>query len=147
MYSSPFRIWKRLNHYIAQARVNQELAKGVIPFSRFWASGPSRCAFCRPALAFHPEFHRHCCNTVQWVVRFMIWLTPPERLLIILLGDAYDFIPDVEGYPSSIIYFFVVIGLFILRCGAPQAPRPFKAWWPVPHSFSWDKISCLSRPS
>ena len=50
-------------------------------------------------------------------------------------GDAYDFILDVEGYPSSVIYFFVGIGLFILRWRAPQVPRPFKAWWPVPVFF------------
>lgn len=50
-------------------------------------------------------------------------------------GDAYNFILDVEGYPSSVINFFVVIGLFILRWRAPQIPRPFKAWLPVPIFF------------
>ena len=52
-----------------------------------------------------------------------------------LSGDAYDFILDVEGYPSSIIYFSVGIGLFILRWRSPQVPRPFKTWWPVPVLF------------
>ena len=50
-------------------------------------------------------------------------------------GDAYNFILDVEGYPSSVINFFVVIGLFILRWRAPHIPRPFKVWLPVPIFF------------
>lgn len=96
----------------AQARVNQELAKeGVIPFSRFWASGwPLGAPSAGLLLHFIPSF----------IV-----------IVAIPFGDAYDFILDVEGYPSSVIYFFVVIGLFILRWRAPQVPRPFKAWWPV----------------
>ncbi|KAF6220071.1 hypothetical protein HO133_003202 [Letharia lupina] len=56
-------------------------------------------------------------------------------IVAIPFGDAYDFILDLEGYPSSVIYVFVGIGLFILRWRSPQVPRPFKAWWPVPVFF------------
>ena len=76
----------------------------------------------------------------------MIWLTPPEWGLIIILGDAYNFILDVEGYPSSVIYFAVVVGLFILRWRAPQAPRPFKVWWPVAMFFLVGQAFLLVAP-
>lgn len=33
-----------------------------------------------------------------------------------------NFILDVEGYPSSVINLFVVIGLFILRFTSPNLP-------------------------
>ena len=47
------------------------------------------------------------------------------------LGDAYNFILDVEGYPSSFIYFLVGVGLLVLRWRAPNLKRPFKVWFPV----------------
>ena len=43
-----------------------------------------------------------------------------------------SFILDVEGYPSSVINLFVVVGLFILRFTQPNLYRPFKAWIIVP---------------
>ncbi|KAK4695836.1 hypothetical protein P7C71_g1988, partial [Lecanoromycetidae sp. Uapishka_2] len=96
----------------AQARVNQELAKeGVVPFGRFWASNwPFRSPSGGLLLHFIPSF---------------------IIIVAIPFGDAYDFILDLEGYPSSVVYFIVIIGLFILRWRAPDIPRPFKIWWPV----------------
>ncbi|KAF6224250.1 hypothetical protein HO133_010825 [Letharia lupina] len=100
----------------AQARVNQELAKeGVIPLSRFWASG---WPFGAPSAGL----------LLHFIPSFIVIVAIP-------FGDAYDFILDLEGYPSSVIYVFVGIGLFILRWRSPQVPRPFKAWWPVPVFF------------
>lgn len=100
----------------AQARVNQELAKeGVIPFPRFWASS---WPFGSPSAGL----------LLHFVPSFIVIVAIP-------FGDAYNFILDLEGYPSSVIYFLVVMGLFWLRYRAPHIPRPFKVWWPVAGFF------------
>ncbi|KAI4748053.1 amino acid transporter [Aureobasidium sp. EXF-12298] len=76
----------------AQARVNQELAKeGVIPFPRFWASS-------WPAGAPGAGLLLH-------------WIPSAIIIVAIPFGDAYNFILDVEGYPGSVINFFVVVGI------------------------------------
>ncbi|KAF2671184.1 high affinity methionine permease [Microthyrium microscopicum] len=100
----------------AQSRVNQELAKeGVVPFGRFWASS-------WPAGSPSAGLLLHLI---------------PSLIVIVAIpaGDAYNFILDVEGYPSTIINVFVVVGLFILRWKAPHIPRPFKVWLPIPFFF------------
>ncbi|KAL4812013.1 amino acid/polyamine transporter I [Aspergillus spinulosporus] len=96
----------------AQARVNQELAKeGVIPFPTFWASSwPLGSPSAGLLLHFIPSL----------IV-----------IVAIPFGDAYNFILDLEGYPSSIINLLVVAGLFYLRYSEPRLPRPFKVYWPV----------------
>ncbi|CAD0095648.1 unnamed protein product [Aureobasidium mustum] len=96
----------------AQARVNQELAKeGVIPFPRFWASG-------WPAGAPGAGLLLH-------------WIPSAVIIVAIPFGDAYNFILDVEGYPGSVINFFVVVGFFWLRYAEPNLDRPFRCWLPV----------------
>jgi amino acid transporter len=96
----------------AQSRVNQELAKeGVIPFPRFWAS---TWPFGSPSAGL----------LLHFIPSFIVIVAIP-------FGDAYNFIIDVEGYPSSVIYFLVVLGLFYLRWAEPHARRPFKVWLPV----------------
>lgn len=100
----------------AQARVNQELAKeGVIPCQRFWASTwPAGAPSSGLLLHFIPSF----------VV-----------IVAIPFGNAFNFIVDVEGYPTSILALLVVLGLFFLRWRAPDTVRPFKVWWPVAAFF------------
>ncbi|OJJ43631.1 hypothetical protein ASPZODRAFT_73910 [Penicilliopsis zonata CBS 506.65] len=96
----------------AQSRVNQELAKeGVIPFSRFWAS---TWPFGSPSAGL----------LLHFIPSFIVIVAIP-------FGEAYDFIIDVEGYPSSVIDFLVGFGLMYLRWAEPDIPRPFKVWWPV----------------
>ncbi|KAF2770771.1 high affinity methionine permease [Teratosphaeria nubilosa] len=96
----------------ATARVNQELAKeGVVPFPKFWASSWPRGA---PGAGL----------LLHWIPSFIIIVAIP-------FGDAYNFILDVESYPSSWIYFFVVLGFFWLRYSQPKAVRPFRCWLPV----------------
>jgi len=96
----------------AQSRVNQELAKeGVIPFPKFWASS-------RPFGSPGPGLLLH------FIPSFIVIVAIP-------FGDAYNFILDVEGYPGSVINFFVVVGFFYLRWYRPDLARPFKVWWPV----------------
>lgn len=96
----------------AQSRVNQELAKeGVIPYPRFWASS---WPFGSPSAGL----------LLHFIPSFIVIVAIP-------FGDAYNFILDVEGYPSSVINFLVVVGFFWLRYNLPDAPRPFKVWLPV----------------
>lgn len=111
----------------AQSRVNQELAKeGVVPYGKFWASTwPKKAPGAGLLLHFIPSF----------IV-----------IIAIPFGDAYDFILDVEGYPSSVINLFVVIGLFILRWKAPDLPRPFKTWIVVPMFFFAAQCFLLVAP-
>ncbi|KAG9737443.1 hypothetical protein KCU73_g9998, partial [Aureobasidium melanogenum] len=52
-------------------------------------------------------------------------------IVAIPFGDAYNFILDVEGYPGSVINFFVVVGFFWLRYAEPGLDRPFRCWLPV----------------
>lgn len=111
----------------AQARVNQELAKeGVIPFSRFWAS---TWPFGAPSAGL----------LLHFIPSFIVIVAIP-------FGDAYNFILDLEGYPSSVIYFLVVVGLFWLRYTAPDMPRPFKVWWPVAAFFLAAQVFQLVVP-
>ena len=111
----------------AQARVNQELAKeGVIPYPRFWASTwPFRSPTAGLLLHFIPSF----------IV-----------IVAIPFGDAYNFILDVEGYPTAIINVFVVLGLFWLRWKKPHLRRPFKTWLIVPVFFLAGQIFLLVAP-
>ncbi|CAK7236428.1 hypothetical protein SBRCBS47491_009633 [Sporothrix bragantina] len=111
----------------AQARVNQELAKeGVIPFQRFWAgTWPAGAPSAGLLLHFIPSF----------IV-----------IVAIPFGDAFNFIVDVEGYPSSVINAFVVVGLFILRWRAPRLPRPFRVWLPVAFFFLVGQCFLLVAP-
>nr|POE99551.1 high-affinity methionine permease [Quercus suber] len=96
----------------AQARVNQELAKeGVIPFPRFWASN---WPFGSPGAGL----------LLHWIPSFLVILAVP-------FGDAYSFILDVEGYPASVIGFFVVLALFWLRHAKSELARPFRCWTPI----------------
>jgi amino acid transporter len=111
----------------AQSRVNQELAKeGVVPFGRFWASS-------WPAGSPSSGLLLHLI---------------PSLIVIVAIpaGDAYNFILDIEGYPGAIINVFVVIGLFILRWKAPNIPRPFKVWLPVPFFFLTAQCFLLVAP-
>ncbi|KAM5542077.1 hypothetical protein V8D89_004387 [Ganoderma adspersum] len=98
----------------AQARVNQELAKEGIPLpfgSKFWASNWPTGKSPFPGLIVH------------LIPSVIVLIAPPPAV-------AYPFILDVEGYPTQIINFFIVIGLFWLRYHKPNAPRPFKVWLP-----------------
>lgn len=46
-------------------------------------------------------------------------------------GDVYNFILDVEGYPSQFFALAVTVGLLLLRVRRPDLRRPFKAWLPA----------------
>ncbi|KAF8549469.1 amino acid transporter [Imleria badia] len=99
----------------AASRVNQELAKEGIPLpfgNKFWASNWPTGKSPLPGLIIH------------LIPSVIVILGPPTQVV-------YPFILDVEGYPSQIINFFIVIGLFWMRWKRPDIPRPFKVWWPL----------------
>ncbi|KZO94864.1 amino acid transporter [Calocera viscosa TUFC12733] len=107
-----------VNATFAQGRINQELAKEGIPLpfgNKFWASN-------WPAEAPLPGLIIHLIPSV------IVILGPPAEV-------AYPFILDVQGYPGQIVHLFVVAGLFWLRFKSPDAPRPFKVWWPFAFFF------------
>ncbi|KID93095.1 high affinity methionine permease [Metarhizium guizhouense ARSEF 977] len=73
-------------------------------------------------------------------VAYFAAATPQEIVqsgttVAIPLGNAYNFIVDLEGYPTAVVNFLVVTGLFCLRYSNPRASRPFKVWWPVAALF------------
>ncbi|KAH0830171.1 amino acid permease-domain-containing protein [Lanmaoa asiatica] len=99
----------------AAARVNQELAKEGLPLpfgNRFWASNWPTGKTPFPGLIVH------------LIPSIIVILGPPMNV-------AYPFILDIQEYPSQIINFFVVIGLFWMRWKRPDLHRPFKVWWPL----------------
>ncbi|KAL9093855.1 MAG: hypothetical protein Q9165_003778 [Trypethelium subeluteriae] len=111
----------------AQSRVNQELAKeGVIPFPKFWASSwPAGAPSAGLLLHFIPSF----------IV-----------IVAIPFGDAFNFIIDVEGYPTSIIALLVVGGLLYFRWKKPELNRPFKCWLPVALFFLASQCFLIIAP-
>ncbi|KAF8437551.1 amino acid transporter [Boletus edulis BED1] len=99
----------------AACRVNQELAKEGIPLpfgNKFWASHWPTGKSPLPGLIIH------------LIPSVVMILGPPPRIV-------NAFILDVEGYPTQIINFFIVIGLFWMRWKRPDIPRPFKVWLPL----------------
>ncbi|KAF8129240.1 amino acid transporter [Boletus edulis] len=99
----------------AACRVNQELAKEGIPLpfgNKFWASHWPTGKSPLPGLIIH------------LIPSVVMILGPPPRIV-----NAFIF--DVEGYPTQIINFFIVIGLFWMRWKRPDIPRPFKVWLPL----------------
>ncbi|KAN0073754.1 Amino acid permease domain containing protein [Tylopilus felleus] len=99
----------------AASRVNQELAKEGIPLpfgNKFWASNWPTGKSPLPGLIIH------------LIPSVIVILGPPTQVV-------YPFILDVEGYPTQIINFFIVIGLFWMRWKRPDIPRPFKVWLPL----------------
>ncbi|EIW54674.1 high affinity methionine permease [Trametes versicolor FP-101664 SS1] len=114
----------------AAARINQELAKEGIPLpfgNRFWASNWPTGKSPLPGLIIH------------LIPSVIVIIGPPSSV-------AYPFILDLQGYPGQIISLFVVLGLFWLRYSKPNAPRPFKVWWPLAVFFLAAAIFLLVAP-
>lgn len=111
----------------AAARINQELAKeGVIPFAKFWASS---WPFGSPSSGLF----------LHWIPSFIVIVAIP-------FGDAYNFILDLEGYPGSVINFFVVMGFFWLRYSKPNLVRPFRCWLPIAIFYLCAQVFLMVAP-
>ncbi|OCH94012.1 amino acid transporter [Obba rivulosa] len=114
----------------AAARINQELAKEGVPLpfgNKLWASN-------------WPTGKSPLCGLIIHLIPSVIVIIAPPPSV------AYPFILDVEGYPSQIINFFVVVGLFWLRWTKPYVTRPFKVWWPLAVFFLAASIFLLVAP-
>ncbi|KAH6713431.1 high affinity methionine permease [Leptodontidium sp. MPI-SDFR-AT-0119] len=72
----------------------------------------------------------------------------PSIIMItaIPFGDAYNFIINVEGYPRTIVFFSVAIGLFLLRWKKPFAESPFRVFLPVAVFFVVGQSFLLVAP-
>ncbi|EON98435.1 putative high affinity methionine permease protein [Phaeoacremonium minimum UCRPA7] len=88
--------------------------QGVLPYPRFWAST-------RPfGTPLGPYF-------VKWILTLLMILAPPA-------GDAFNFIVDLQVYPSAFFGLTMSIGLYIVRWRRARLnlPRPeFRAWDPI----------------
>ncbi|KAL1948634.1 hypothetical protein VTO73DRAFT_10440 [Trametes versicolor] len=128
VYFNPYR--NVVTVTFAAARINQELAKEGIPLpfgNRFWASNWPTGKSPLPGLIIH------------LIPSVIVIIGPPSSV-------AYPFILDLQGYPGQIISLFVVLGLFWLRYSKPNAPRPFKVWWPLAVFFLAAAIFLLVAP-
>ncbi|KAL1872439.1 hypothetical protein VTK73DRAFT_1517 [Phialemonium thermophilum] len=97
---------------LGQSRLIRECGRqGVLPFPRFWAST-------RP---FGTPLGPYM---VKWLLTLLMILAPPA-------GDAFNFIVDLQSYPSSFFNFLMSIGIYIIRWRRRRLglPRPaFRAW-------------------
>ncbi|KAB5517455.1 amino acid permease-domain-containing protein [Coniochaeta sp. 2T2.1] len=85
--------------------------QGVLPYPRFWASTRPFGTPTGPYL-------------VKWVLTLVMILAPPA-------GDAFNFIVDLQVYPSSFFSFIMGVGLFVVRWRRKRAnlpPPSFRAW-------------------
>ncbi|CAD6579529.1 MAG: hypothetical protein ASARMPRED_009173 [Alectoria sarmentosa] len=97
---------------LGQSRVIRECGRqGVLPFPRFWASTRP---FGTPLVPY----------LVKWTMTILMILAPPA-------GDAFNFIVDVQVYPSSVFALFLAAGLYAIRYRRRKLglARPdFRAW-------------------
>ncbi|MCJ1432071.1 hypothetical protein MMC27_001427 [Xylographa pallens] len=97
---------------IGSSRVIRECGRqGVLPYPRIWASTRP---FGTPLAAY----------ILKWGLTLLMILAPPA-------GDAFNFIVDLQSYPSALFYFAMTFGVFLIRHRRSRLhlPRPeFKAW-------------------
>lgn len=97
---------------IAASRVVRECGRqGILPYPRFWASTKPFNTPLGPYL-------------FKWLITSIVIVAPPA-------GDAFNFIVDLQSYPSNVFSFLMTLGLFFVRrrrasVGAPRTE--FRAW-------------------
>ncbi|KAK9770065.1 putative High-affinity methionine permease [Seiridium cardinale] len=97
---------------IGTSRMIRECGRqGVLPWPRFWATT-------RPlGTPLGPYF-------VKWILTVLMILAPPA-------GDAFNFIVDLQSYPSSAFQLAMAVGLYVVRWRRKRIglPRPsYRAW-------------------
>ncbi|GAB1319272.1 High-affinity methionine permease [Madurella fahalii] len=88
--------------------------QGVLPFPRFWAST-------RP---FGTPLGPYI---VKWALNIF-------TILVLPAGDVFNFITDLQIYPSAFFYFILAVGIYVVRyrrrrLGLLRAS--FRAWEPI----------------
>ncbi|KAF2172738.1 hypothetical protein M409DRAFT_62451 [Zasmidium cellare ATCC 36951] len=97
---------------LGQSRVIRECGRqGVLPWTKFWVSTKP---FGTPAGPF----------LVKWGLTIIMILGPPA-------GDAFNFITDLQIYPSSVFNLIMGIGIYVLRYNRHRlglSKPTFQAW-------------------
>lgn len=97
---------------LGSSRLIRECGRqGVLPYPRFWASTKP---FGTPAGPY----------LIKWALTIVMILAPPA-------GDAFNFITDLQVYPSSCFNLLMGVGIYVLRYHRSKLglPRPtFRAW-------------------
>ncbi|KAK1993376.1 high-affinity methionine permease [Colletotrichum falcatum] len=97
---------------IGSSRMLRECGRqGVLPYPRFWASTRPLGTTLGPYL-------------VKWLLTVVMVVAPPA-------GDAFNFVADLQVYPSAFFGFLMSVGLYVVRrrrkrLGLP--PPAFRAW-------------------
>ncbi|KAJ0359941.1 hypothetical protein COL26b_014223 [Colletotrichum chrysophilum] len=84
---------------------------GVLPYPRFWASTRPFGTTLGPYL-------------VKYILTIIMIVAPPA-------GDAFNFIADLQVYPSAFFGFVMSVGLYVVRWRRSRLnlpPPEFKAW-------------------
>ncbi|KZL86037.1 high affinity methionine permease [Colletotrichum incanum] len=97
---------------IGSSRMLRECGRqGVLPYPRFWASTRPFGTTLGPYL-------------VKWILTVIMVVAPPA-------GDAFNFIADLQVYPSAFFGFVMSVGLYVVRWRRKRLnlPQPtFEAW-------------------
>ncbi|KAK2038070.1 high-affinity methionine permease [Colletotrichum somersetense] len=97
---------------IGSSRMLRECGRqGVLPYPRFWASTRPFGTTLGPYL-------------VKWLLTIIMVVAPPA-------GDAFNFIADLQVYPSAFFGFMMSVGLYVVRWRRKRLnlpPPAFKAW-------------------
>ncbi|KAK8199530.1 amino acid transporter-like protein [Phyllosticta capitalensis] len=81
---------------IGQSRVIREIGRqGVLPWTPFWVSTRPFGTPLGPYL-------------LKWAMTVLMILAPPA-------GDAFNFIVDLQTYPSAVFFFLMALGLYFIR--------------------------------
>ncbi|KAI8170553.1 High-affinity methionine permease [Colletotrichum sp. SAR 10_70] len=97
---------------IGSSRMLRECGRqGVLPYPRFWASTRPFGTTLGPYL-------------VKYILTVIMIVAPPA-------GDAFNFIADLQVYPSAFFGFVMSVGLYVVRWRRSRLnlpPPEFKAW-------------------
>ncbi|KAJ1921122.1 hypothetical protein IWQ60_006839 [Tieghemiomyces parasiticus] len=68
------------------------------------------------------------CVLIQWVLSLVYMLAPPP-------GNVFDFLVNMQSYPTYLFYGISLVGLFYLRKTHPLKERPFRVFLFFPALF------------
>ncbi|KAK9383450.1 amino acid/polyamine transporter I [Kockiozyma suomiensis] len=112
----------------AHARVNCEFGKeGILPYSKFFAKVNALGA---PVSGLF----------LHWVVTVLVLIVPPP-------GEAYEFIIDLNTYPSAWINALVAGGLIYLQYNKrEQWESPFRSYLPITLTYLFSNFFLMYLP-
>ncbi|CAG9941801.1 unnamed protein product [Clonostachys rosea f. rosea IK726] len=115
---------------IGQSRMIREIGRqGVLPYPEFWASTKPFGTPLGPCL-------------ISWLVTFIMIVAPPA-------GDAFQFVVDLQSYPSAMFQVAMTVGIYVLRWRRRRSGIPrseFRAWDVAILFFLAYKVFILAMP-